>query len=82
MKVTVEYNVNMAGDLADDEARMKMEMRGVDLTASIYDMKSNLREKLKYADLTEEQYTIVEKISDEFREILGSYNIDVDDLYR
>lgn len=58
MKATIEFN------LPEDQAEFDFAIQGADMYNVLWEMKSELRSMLKYGDLPDAQYEIVEKIQD------------------
>jgi len=72
MKAKLTFN------LPEDQAEFDFAVQGSKMYAALWDVKQELRSLLKYAELTSEQYDIVEKISDKFYEILDENQIKLD----
>jgi hypothetical protein len=58
MKATIEFN------LPDDQAEHYCAIKGADMLNVLWELKAELRAMLKYGELPEQQYEIVEKIQD------------------
>jgi hypothetical protein len=58
MKATLEFN------LPDEQAEHYCAIKGADMLNVLWELKSELRSMLKYGDLPDTQYEIVEKIQD------------------
>ena len=71
MKATIEF------DLPTDEHEYYCASHGDNMYAALWDVKQELRSLLKYAEITSEQYDIVEKISDKFYMILEENNVNL-----
>jgi hypothetical protein len=69
MKVTIEFN------LPDDEYEYRNSVKANEMYNALWDIKNNLRNKLKYGDLSESEYKTIESIQDKFFEILNEYEI-------
>lgn len=70
MKVTLTFNLNK-----EDEARyfkLAQKAREMDMFINEFDEQS-LRQRIKYTELTEKEYNLVEKIRDEFYELYNSH---------
>jgi hypothetical protein len=69
MKVTIEFN------LPDDEYEYRNSVKANEMYNALWDIKQELRNALKYGDLTEYEYKTMERIQDKFFEILNEYEI-------
>jgi hypothetical protein len=58
MKATLEFN------LPDDQAEHYCAIKGADMLNVLWELKAELRAMLKYGELPDTQYEIVEKIQD------------------
>jgi hypothetical protein len=58
MKATLEFN------LPDEQAEHYCAIKGQDMLNVLWELKAELRGMLKYGDLPDAQYEIVEKIQD------------------
>jgi hypothetical protein len=58
MKVTLEFN------LPEDQAEHYCAIKGADMLNVLWELKAELRAMLKYGELPDQQYEIVEKIQD------------------
>ena len=58
MKATLEFN------LPEEQAEHYCAIKGADMLNVLWELKAELRSMLKYGDLPEQQYEIVEKIQD------------------
>ena len=58
MKAIIEFN------LPDEQAEHYCAIKGQDMLNVLWELKSELRSMLKYGDLPDAQYEIVEKIQD------------------
>jgi len=58
MKAIIEFN------LPDDEAEHYCAIKGADMLNVLWELKAELRGMLKYGELPDTQYEIVEKIQD------------------
>jgi hypothetical protein len=58
MKATLEFN------LPDDQAEHYCAIKGQDMLNVLWELKAELRAMLKYGELPDQQYEIVEKIQD------------------
>ena len=65
MKATLEFN------LPEDQAEHYCAIKGADMLNVLWELKTELRSMLKYGELPDKQYEIVEKIQDF---LLGSLN--------
>lgn len=75
MKGKLEY------DLTDHEERQShlRAVKSLDLACVIWDVQQMFRNKLK-GDLSEHDYELVEKLQENFYDILEEHNIDLDEL--
>lgn len=71
MKVTIEFNNEEKDDL-------QTALDGYKWKLVAWDMSQKFREYLKYTELTNEEYTIVEKIKGDFFEFLDDYGLKLD----
>ena len=64
-------------DLNDpDERRAHLEcLKASDIIMVVYDLNTFLREKLKWAELTEEQYKVYETVSDKLHELVNESDL-------
>lgn len=69
MKVTIEFN------LPDDEYEYRNSVKANEMYNALWDMKNNLRNTLKYGELSDSEYKTMESIQDRFFEILNEYEI-------
>ena len=76
MKATIEFNL----DNPEDVSAHKRCVKALDMALALNDILNMFRNKLKYGELTGDEYDTVEKIRDEIREILDSNNISMDEL--
>ena len=65
MKAIIEFN------LPEDQAEHYCAIKGADMLNVLWELKTELRSMLKYGELPDKQYEIVEKIQDF---LLGSLN--------
>lgn len=72
MKATLEFN------LPDDQAEHYCAIKGADMLNVLFDMRLNLRNMLKYEELTDKQYEIVEKIQQYLIDSLNDHEINLD----
>ncbi len=72
MKATLEFN------LPDDQAEHYCAIKGQDMLNVLWELKSELRSMLKYGDLPEQQYEIVEKIQDFLISSLNDNEVNLD----
>jgi hypothetical protein len=72
MKATIEFN------LPDDQAEHYCAIKGQDMLNVLWELQAELRSMLKYGDLPEQQYEIVEKIQDFLIGSLNDYEINLD----
>jgi hypothetical protein len=72
MKATLEFN------LPEEQAEHYCAIKGADMLNVLWELKSELRSMLKYGDLPEQQYEIVEKIQDFLISSLNDNEINLD----
>ena len=72
MKATIEFN------LPEDQAEHYCAIKGADMLNVLWELKAELRSMLKYGDLPEQQYEIVEKIQDFLISSLNDNEINLD----
>ena len=72
MKATLEFN------LPEDQAEHYCAIKGQDMLNVLWELKAELRSMLKYGDLPEDQYEIVEKIMGFLISSLESHEINLD----
>jgi hypothetical protein len=72
MKATLEFN------LPDDKEDYEMMINASKYYLALWNMKQELRSKLKYAELSEQEYEIYEKVRDKYNEILDDNGINLD----
>ena len=71
MKATLEFN------LPDEQAEHYCAIKGQDMLNVLWEMRKELRSMLKYGDLPEQQYEIVEKIQDFLISSLNDHEINL-----
>lgn len=72
MKATIEFN------LPEEQAEHYCAIKGADMLNVLWELKSELRSMLKYGDLPDTQYEIVEKIQDFLISSLNDNEINLD----
>ena len=72
MKATLEFN------LPEEQAEHYCAIKGADMLNVLWELKAELRSMLKYGDLPEQQYEIVEKIQDFLISSLNDNEINLD----
>ena len=72
MKAILEFN------LPEEQAEHYCAIKGADMLNVLWDLKAELRSMLKYGDLPEQQYKIVEKIQDYLLSSLNDNDINLD----
>jgi hypothetical protein len=72
MKATLEFL------LPDEQAEHYCAIKGADMLNVLWDLKAELRSMLKYGELPEQQYGIVEKIQDFLISSLNDHEINLD----
>lgn len=72
MKAILEFN------LPDEQAEHYCAIKGADMLNVLWELKSELRSMLKYGDLPDQQYEIVEKIQEFLIDSLNNNEINLD----
>jgi hypothetical protein len=72
MKATLEFN------LPDEQAEHYCAIKGADMLNVLWELKAELRAMLKYGELPDTQYEIVEKIQDYLISSLNDNEINLD----
>ena len=72
MKATLEFN------LPEDQAEHYCAIKGADMLNVLWELKAELRSMLKYGELPEQQYEIVEKIQDFLFSSLNDNDVNLD----
>jgi hypothetical protein len=72
MKATLEFN------LPEDQAEHYCAIKGADMLNVLWELKAELRAMLKYGELPDTQYEIVEKIQDFLISSLNDNDVNLD----
>jgi hypothetical protein len=72
MKAIIEFN------LPDDQAEHYCAIKGADMLNVLWELKAELRGMLKYGELPDTQYEIVEKIQDFLMSSLDDNDVNLD----
>jgi hypothetical protein len=72
MKAILEFN------LPEEQAEHYCAIKGADMLNVLWELKAELRSMLKYGELPEQQYKIVEKIQDYLIHSLNDNDINLD----
>jgi hypothetical protein len=72
MKAILEFN------LPEDQAEHYCAIKGADMLNVLWELKSELRSMLKYGELPDKQYEIVEKIQDFLLSSLNDNDVNLD----
>ena len=72
MKATLEFN------LPEDQAEHYCAIKGVDMLNVLWELKAELRSMLKYGELPDKQYEIVEKIQEFLFSSLNDNDVNLD----
>ena len=72
MKATIEFN------LPEDQAEHYCAIKGADMLNVLWELKTELRSMLKYGELPDKQYEIVEKIQGYLIQSLNDNDINLD----
>jgi hypothetical protein len=68
-------------ELPEDNNEFRLANKALSFYCSIWDLKTYLREQLKYNhDLTEDQDKVFESVQEKLLEILESNNVDLDEF--
>jgi hypothetical protein len=78
-KAILEFDLNEPYDVQAHKRAVK----SLDLTSALWDMDQYLRQQLKYNDeyLTAEAYDALEKAREKLFDIMGHYNISLDNIH-
>ena len=72
MKAIIEFN------LPEEQAEHYCAIKGADILNVLWELKAELRGMLKYGDLPEQQYVIVEKIENFLLSSLNDNDVNLD----
>jgi hypothetical protein len=72
MKVKLEYN------LPDDQFEFECAVKSNKMFFALTEIKDEIRSFIKYQELKENQYEIIDKLRDRFHEILSDNEINLD----
>ena len=72
MKATLEFN------LPEEQAEHYCAIKGADMLNVLFQLRIKLRGMLKYNELTNEQYEIVENIQEYLMDILNENDVNLD----
>jgi len=72
MKATIEFN------LPEDQAEHYCAIKGADMLNVLWELKTELRSMLKYGELPDKQYEIVEKIQGYLIQSLNDNDVNLD----
>ncbi len=72
MKATLEFN------LPEEQAEHYCAIKGADMLNVLWELKAELRAMLKYGELPDQQYEIVEKIQDYLIHSLNDNDVNLD----
>ncbi len=72
MKATLEFN------LPEDQAEHYCAIKGADMLNVLWELKAEIRGMLKYGELTDKQYEIVDKIQDFLISSLNDNDVNLD----
>lgn len=72
MKATIEFN------LPEDQAEHYCAIKGADMLNVLWELRAELRAMLKYKELPEQQYKIVEQIQGYLIQCLNENDINLD----
>ena len=72
MKATLEFN------LPEDQAEHYCAIKGADMLNVLWELRAELRSMLKYGELTDKQYEIVDKIQDFLISSLNDNDVNLD----
>ena len=75
MKVTYAFDSESEGDIED----LKIYQQSVQMWRCIWDINNEIcRKYTHYEDLPEEQYKIIERIVDDIREVINTYQVNLE----
>jgi hypothetical protein len=72
MKATLKYN------LPDDDFEFNCAVKSTKMYFALTEIKDEIRSFIKYQELKENQYEIIDKLRDRFHEILSDNEINLD----
>lgn len=72
MKAIIEFN------LPEEQAEHYCAIKGADMLNVLWELKTELRSMLKYGELTDQQYEIVDKIQDFLFSSLNDNDVNLD----
>ena len=70
--------IKMTFNLPEDQAEFDFAVQGSKMYSALWDISQELRTLLKYEELSEEEWKIVERIRNKFYEILDENQIKLD----
>lgn len=76
MKGILEFNL----DDQDDEVAYMRCIKARDMALALFDMDQELRRLVEHGNLGKDKYEVVDAMRFRLREIMGQYNINLDDL--
>ena len=76
MKGILEFNL----DDQDDEIAYMRCVKARDMALALFDMDQELRRLIEHGNLDKDKYEVVDAMRFRLREIMGQYNINLDDL--
>jgi hypothetical protein len=76
MKAILEYDLNDA----EDKAAHYRAIMSLEMAIAIHEVANLLRTKVKYGEHTEDVYNALDKLRDEFNEILRENDLIIDNL--
>lgn len=80
MKATLEFDFN--DENSEDRIEHMRMLKAIDLCAVINDMKEYLRGRLKYNETFESGEVELEKVQTKLFELMDTFNINLDEIYR
>lgn len=76
MKATLTFDLNDS----DERAEHKRAIQATDAYLVLWDLDQELRQKLKYSELTGEREIAYSEIREKLHDLLSNYGVNLDDL--
>ena len=76
MKAILEFDLN---EPDDREAHLRATL-SLDMALAIWDMQQEFRSRIKYGQLSDEEYRVTEDLKDRFYQILNEKGIDLEKM--
>jgi DNA replication protein DnaD len=71
----MEVNFTLNPDEPEDKRMLKRLCQADEMGFALWDINQKFRDYIKYKELSGEQYEIVEKLQEEFFDIIDEYNL-------